>query len=347
MSMPLPIVALRLPDEGLGSWIHRTARIYELTPHHLLDDWSGQRRCMWHLTTESRVAETRLACEVANKMRAPETRSPEMNPWIVRSTRDVAICPYCLIGDDVAHRPRYLRTDWSYAWCVTCPYHPTKPLMGLRDWESANLLAFKHSAMRTAAGTLLRCQKRRNLPTRYTRRRPSISSALLALRQLEKGIRSALAGRAPRSSTWGKLTATEFLKIVDDTTTFALSRFDHSAPLAADPGIRFVDRSSIQCFGRSSAYLASGLATEIRALSDAGDVGWRRRGLFVAYELMNARTTRSWLPHQQRVSRSRRLASFLGTHNSTALTWLSMKMRGWPASYCDDWWKGSQFVSLQ
>ncbi len=347
MSEPLPIIPIRLPNEGIGSWIHRTAKVYDLTPHHLVDDWSGQRRLMWHLTIESRVAESRLVEQVAHKMRMPETMSQWLDPWMIRSGRDTAICPYCLIADDIANRPRYLRSDWSYAWSVTCPSHSSKPLLSLRDWESANLLSFSYSATPTAAGILLQCQRRRHLPKRYTLKSPSIHSALVALRQIERAIRSAAKGRAPRGASWGKLTANEFLRIVDDTTTFALSRFDNAAPLAADPKIQFVDRSRVQCFARSTNYTPSGQATEIRSIVDAGDVGWRRRALFIAYELMNAQTTRSWLPRQQRLSRSRRLAAYLSTHNSTALTWLSERMRMWPQAYRDDWWRGSQWVGLQ
>ena len=63
-----------------------------------------------------------------------------------------------------------------------------------------------------------------------------------AIQEVQTAIRRAIAGEAPNAVTWGPLRAGEFLRIVQDVTSWALTNFEdfRARPAAEElpPGIR-------------------------------------------------------------------------------------------------------------
>lgn len=345
--MPLPIVPPRLAGEGLRSWLLRTARVYDLGPHELIDDWSGARQDTELVQVEARIADLGLHQAVAEKMRVLESeRPPHHGRWIIRLDQDVAVCPVCLRSDDTAGRPRYLRAGWSFAWNVTCDDHPFIPLQCIDDWEHAPISPQWPAVQRNATGRILRCSNQSGISKKGQRGRPRARDALRVIRGVERTITRALAGKAPRRASWGSLTPSEFLNVIEDSMTYVLSRFDGAPPIASQISMHFADPGPWTCFARSALPRCLTSSDDIRSLVNARHVGWRRLALLGAFELMNARTARTWLSNDERQSRSRRLATLLAAQNSTSLTWLSDRMQRWPAVYRDIWWSGARRVGF-
>ena len=162
---------------------------------------------------------------------------------------------------------------------------------------------------------------------------------------MEVAIRGALAGRRPHAASWGDIGAEEFLQVVRDVTTFALSRFDPDGlrPLLRVRELhRYDDGASVHCFERTrqrQTELGQGGFPSLMSLTSVGEVGWRRCTLFWARELMHARTARPWLPLPLKRDRQERQRAAVGYQSEAGIEWLAERARHWPERYCAQRWR--------
>jgi hypothetical protein len=129
MMLPLPIVPPAVDDELLGSWIQRTASVYDLSAHQLLDRWQVAPGPSAEAipSVEMRVVGANAVPLIDERMRAPlqavSAMIPEATDWIVACDADVAVCLWCLSDDDADGKPRFRRKAWAQCWRVVCTQH--------------------------------------------------------------------------------------------------------------------------------------------------------------------------------------------------------------------------------
>jgi len=131
-------------------------------------------------------------------------------------------CPHCCLADLGEQQTPYGRRVWLQSWCTLCEYHGTA--LVLRnchhrrvgpEWSAQTLRAETHYLAPDRYGTL-KVVRESNL-------RCLILGSLV---EIERAISNALAGLSPNPLSWGMLTPTEFLRIVNDLTTWSLTHFE-------------------------------------------------------------------------------------------------------------------------
>ncbi len=346
MNGPLPIVPPRQFHEALGSWIERTAAVYDMCGHQLLDYWNVPAPVVGLniANVDARISRAHPAT-VAQLLReircAPVAEQTAIAQWPTLHASDTPVCPFCLIEDDRASRPRYRRNRWTYAWLTHCREHKTA-LVQLDDWRTRSLLEWlapdRHR--RTAAGNIVwfgRKPRNKNgagcIPIRF---------AVAAVTEIEKAIEAASNGRKPRSDRWGDLQAADFLQIAHEITMLTLTRFTAVPALCTTSLSRYYDNSPIGFFSRKGWHTSqTSSSSNPTMLATVGNVGYRRAALFWTRELMNISTSRQWLTRQERISRRQRIRNLLNQLPLEAQGWLATKSLDWPEEYRNLWWAGT------
>jgi hypothetical protein len=353
MMLALPIVPPAADNELLGSWIQRTASVYDLSAHQLLDRWqvAPGPKAGTMPSVEMRVVGANAVPVVADRMRAPlrtvAAMIPEATDWIVACDADVAVCPPCLSDDDANRKARFRRRGWAQCWQVLCPQHRIS-LVDMQDWRSRQLepAHIDRPHQRNANGWIVALGNGRGRGARGGRRGFSVRTAIGAIAQLEGAIRGALAGRRPHAPSWGNIEPEDFLRVVRDVTTFVLSRFepdDQRRPLCIRDLHCFTAGASTHCFERfrqRQKCAGQGGLADVASLAQVGEVGWRRCALFWARELMHARTERSWLPLSLRRDRYERQRASLADQSRAGIEWLYDRAQQWPEGYRRQRWQG-------
>ena len=345
MMVPLPFVPPAAQDELLGSWLQRTASLYDLTAHQLLDRWlvipSSNTNAI--SSVEMRVVASHAAALVGDRMRVSPHFVTAMMPaaidWLVAGDADVAVCPRCLSSDDAAGRPRFRRRGWAQCWQVLCPEHRT-PLIDMTDWRHRTLepTRIDRPIRRNAVGRIIELRRSRGSG-------PSVRIGMNAVAQMQLAIRGALAGRRPHALSWGDVDPQEFLTVVRDVTTFLLNRFDPQ-----DQGLLLCVRQlrnyqgdeTLRCFERVRPRrwpAGQGGCASLVSLSTVGEVGWRRCALYWARELMHLRTARPWLPVPLTRDRGERQRVALAYQSVAGIQWICERARGWSKRYRAQRWR--------
>ena len=149
---------------------------------------------------------------------------PPSTNWELRDNQFRVFCPYCAIEDLKSSRRPYGRQLWQQSWCTLCQAHGL-PLVVRRpgrgslrpesDWSVHDL---KYDAIYVTPDRyrILKVQSESEL------RRVTLGSLL----EIERAIADALAGKNPNRLVWGRLTAEEFLLVIQDVTTWSLTHFE-------------------------------------------------------------------------------------------------------------------------
>jgi hypothetical protein len=349
VTVPLPLVPPAFEHELLGSWMQRTASVYDCSAHQLLDGWMGPcPRARWTPSVEMRVVEGRATTLVAHHMRASSSSVTSMLPdhpgWLVACDDDVAVCSRCLLDDDAAASPRFRRRDWAECWRVRCVRHRAI-LVDMPDWSSCRLAAQDggRALMRNASGKIVGVG--RNSTNRLNEGASvRVGVALKAIAQMETAIGGALAGRRPHAPSWGDIDADGFLQVVRDVTTFLLSGFSSidPKPFCGKDLYRYRDDAAVRCFERRRPRCMGseqGETSTLASLAQVGSVGWRRSALFWACQLMHARTAQPWLPGPLKRDRQLRQSTALKRQTSAGMDWLADRMMRWPERYRSQRWR--------
>lgn len=263
--------------------------------------------------------------------------------WLIQHGRDTPVCPLCLLGDDSAGVPRYRRNDWNLAWLTRCLQHNV-PLVRLPGWPTAPLHDWQRRRHRRNASDMP-VRYGQNPGTALRRRKRSIRIAKAAVSEIEHAVYSAIGGRKPKAAHWGDLSASDFLAVVDNVSSFVVTQFSQSPALCTTDLNKFVDDAPVRFFAR--AISPASRSTEsygVATLGTIGDVGRRRCALFWTRELMHIHAARPWLPTNLRQSRIRRLAQALNRLPIDAQGWLAHRSLNWPDQYRQIWWADMKSV---
>lgn len=340
----LPLCPPRWASEALGVWLHRICWIYEIDFADLLDQvrirHRGTPRSGWTIgLSAANIGD--LAHALHLKAEELSLLLPDTPDWLIRSTKSTPICLACWIADYESGRPIRLRAAWLHAWRVFCPTHHL-PL------ESIFELTGSHYPTELTVARVV--AERRDI-VRGFRPVPGLGIAgllsaevkvLNRIRALEVAIARAVQGIRPNSS-WGPISALEFLSVVDDICMVILNDF-------AKPGT-IVNRGTLQTLPCRTIPLLTWknlslvrthhvLRPRLLTLADIGDPAMRRTVLLHAAALLG---NQLWRPlsnayHSNLTTRWRRLHNRLRLLSAPAREWLSTRMQQWPTRYLTHFW---------
>jgi hypothetical protein len=339
----LPICPRPYQKEAARSWLARVARVYDLNPERLVGILGlvpfepGSRRYLAQ-PVEVALDDANLD-QLALATQLPPARLLEMRPdpvqWTLTHTDVCTVCGLCL-DDDLCHgRDPYLRAEWRQSWRIFCSIH------GVR------LLACRMNVLKGTASDPRVIEQIDDLYANCGFVEDNINYALgsgvnfarllLVVEEMERVIGRAIAGEAPNQFDWGPLTASEFLQVVHDVTSWALTNFEaFNARPAAESLPVPTWLAGTPLFGKSPRYQPPfDSARSVRMLSSVNDPTLRCPALWWAHILLgevhnccNPKTL-GLLARQWHLLRSR---------CPTGLQWLRERMARWPAIYVRQHW---------
>jgi hypothetical protein len=332
-------------DESLMSWIERTGREYGMTEMALWRD----------LEPEDRVAEPSLAPpsprqlddlrfieRVTERSRLPPTSArnlwPEATGWELRDTRFRVYCPLCSLADIRAGREPYGRRCWQQSWYTVCTVHGC-PLL-LRTHATADRYESPWSAeeLHWRIGLLAPHRYRTITRTRDLSFRVRLLGSLI---EIERALSEAIAGIRPNRLLWGDLTSEEFLIVVEDVTTWSLTRFASVAAASSAEDLTTLEHQEgygiIGRQRRPSGSSAPPNRTCENTLRDVTHPIVRGAALWVAHAFL-ASCHQSASDRPSGATPQRRQAARLHRASPSSREWLACRQDRWPATYRRRWW---------
>jgi hypothetical protein len=161
-----------------------------------------------------------------------------------------------------------------------------------------------------------------------------------SLLEIERAAHEALCGIAPNRLVWGPLQPPEFLRVLADITTWALTHFEPvRAWSVAEDLTASEEQEGYGLIGRLRRMSAADYPTGqfLRTMTDIAHPKIRGSALWVAHSLMCASHTgavdRNAGPHPQDRQTGRVLRS-----SPAARHWLRSRQEHWPLDYRRQWW---------
>jgi hypothetical protein len=164
-----------------------------------------------------------------------------------------------------------------------------------------------------------------------------VLAIIRAIDRIEIAIDRALDGYDPDRRVWGFISSRDFLVVVRDVTTWALSNFEcfHARPEAENlpNGVRIAADFYFTMMPRRLPPFASGRS--VRTLSNTPEPGLRAAALWLAEALLAKQETYSLVETVDPPARQWRM---LKRKTPTGLFWLHQQMTSWPRRYVAHQW---------
>jgi TniQ len=331
----LPYCPRPKPEEAAYSWLTRVAKGYGLSADRLLGQVIKAHNSSFCL---ERAFEVPYVHALSKATRIPRRtlKSLQGAPinWILQDRRHCNVCIRCLDTDILAERDPFLRLAWRHAWKTRCAIHGTRlQRTNLQILESLDVI-----------DTHTELHRLRTLSTTFETRLdqsigPSLRllAVLRAVDRIESAIDLAMDGYDPDRRVWGFISAADFLKVVQDITTWALSNFECFAarPEAENlpNGVRSAAGFYFTMMPRRLLPFASG--TAVRTLRKTTEPGLRAAALWLAEALLAKQEAYIGVETVDPPARQWRL---LKRRTPTGLYWLQQKMAEWPRRYVRHQW---------
>ena len=332
-------------NESLRSWFERVGLEYGMSETLLFDAVSAgdpvsarhakhphfERLSMPHMA-DLLTALARLSADMRAHLWPPSTN------WELRDNKFRNFCPRCAIEDLKSNRRPYGRQVWQQSWCTLCQEHGL-PLIVRRpgrgslrpdsDWSMHDL---KYDTIYVT-------------PDRYrilkVQSESELRSAMLgSLLEIERTMADALSGQNPNRLVWGKLSAEEFLVVVQDVTTWALTHFEPVRAWSIAEELSPVEeQEGYGMVGRLRRMLPSDYRGHqfIRTLRDVTTPRVRGAARWVAHALLCVTHSDASDRRAGPTTQERQAARILRTAPA-GREWLADRQQGWPAHYTRDWW---------
>jgi hypothetical protein len=262
---------------------------------------------------------------------------PELTGWELTDGAFRVYCPHCCLQDLQSGRTPYGRRCWQQSWCTVCQRHGVA-LVLRRPARQVTECADGWSIQGLKSETIYLA------PDRYrqlkVKREPELRRFILgSLLEIERAVSRALLGVHPNSLLWGPLTAKEFLGVLSDLTTWALTHFEpvRTWSIAEDLSPA-EEQEGYGLIGRGRRLTAADYPAGDceRRLQELGHPKIRASALWVAHSLMSAShsgaSDRTGRDSPQERQALRVLPS------SAARSWLATRQQGWPDPYRRRWW---------
>jgi hypothetical protein len=343
MPRPWPVCPPPQSDESLASWFERVSGEYQMTPKALLSSmgYEGSPPLPRHSRHPlNNLLQAPIRTEVLARAQLPPSTSrdlwPESTGWELADCAFRSYCPHCCLEDLRHGRAPYGRSNWQQAWYTVCRDHgvalilrKTNPRRAETTWSRDILTSETH----TLAPNFYRTLK---VP-----RDQGLRCAILgSLLEIERATCDALRGIAPNRLFWGPLEPQEFLRVLGDLTTWALSHFEPvRAWSIAEDLTATEEQEGYGLIGRLRRVSPADDPTVPfpRTLSEIAHPKIRGGALWVAHSLMSASHTaasdRKSGPNPQDRQTIRVLSC-----SPAARDWLRTRQEDWPSDYRHQWW---------
>lgn len=340
---PLPICPRPYDQEAARSWLNRVGEVYGLNAERLVGVLGLVPFQSGSTSRLSRPVETVLdppwLHAVAIAAQLPADRLANLRPgladWTLTHRQECCACAPCLAQDLRSNRPPYLRAAWRQAWQIFCPIHGVRLVrcpMGLLSghWTTARVCDAVTGL--SAATQVIESQiQSLHLRDNYFRNLTQI------FKEMELTIGRAISGEAPNPDDWGDLTASAFLQVVHDVTTWSLTNFESfkARPASEDPpsGTRLWQTPYFTMSHRYQPPFEDALT--LRTLSSVNLPELRCPALWWAHALLCS-TDRCC--DRLTGNPPTRQAAFLRRCCPVGLHWLQQQMAYWPLAYVRRHW---------
>ena len=265
------------------------------------------------------------------------TRKPIARPWTLTDTDICTVCGLCL-DEDLCHgRVPYLRAEWRQSWRIFCSVHEVRLLPCPMTVFTSN--ASEASMVETIADLYAHCDLVQDNINR------AFLHLTVAIDEMELVIRRAIAGEGPDAVTWGPLRANEFLQIVHDVTSWALTNFEaFKARPAAEELPHGISGTGSPYF-RKAPRLQPPYDSDaiVRTLSSVNDPALRCAALWWAHVLLaESHPCRN----PTRLGPPSRQWNLLQSRCPVGLHWLNGRMKHWPREYVRRQWSPLESLLL-
>jgi len=322
-------------EEAAHSWLTRVAQGYGLTADRLVDHLLRVHDvtfCLERAFVAPHVGVLSKATRIPRRALSRLQGAPI--DWILQDRRCCNVCIHCIDSDVQAQQMPFLRVAWRQAWKTNCAVHGTRLLrteLNIMHGEDAPKATAEYHRLRTISATL---ESRLDHGLASSLR---VLATIRAINRIEIAINRALEGCDPDTRVWGYISACDFLVVVRDVTTWALSNFEcfHARPEAENlpNGVRIAAGFYFTMMPRLLPPFASGRA--VRTLSGTAEPGLRAAALWLAEALLAKQETYTTVDTVDPPARQWRL---LKRKTPTGLFWLHQQMTSWPRRYIDHQW---------
>jgi hypothetical protein len=341
---PWPVCPPPHEDESLHSWFERVAAFYRLTAHRMLNSisrglpkpkrWSDAFKVGIALAGNRKVARRLIALGGLSPSTFSSLR-PARTGWELPRQEFRTYCPRCCLEDLHRGEMPYGRLVWQQAWYTICRIH-RMPLL-LRRTNSIACWKRQQLQQDASLASALGYQHAKH----PQRERYYIQYALL---EIQAAIENALAGIRPRRRQWGVVSAGNFLRVLEDVTTWSLTHFEtvRSWSLAEDlTPIEIAD--GFKLLGRNRRMTTAEYSGDraARSLVDIEDPAVRGSALWFAHSVM-ASFHQDASDRQTAYRRTSRQELKYGASPSAAREWLASRIGTWPERY-RKYWLNPQF----
>jgi len=322
-------------EEAAHSWLTRVAQEYGLTADRLLGQLLRAHTgtfCLERAFVAPHVNVLSKATGIPRRTLRRLQGAP-IN-WILQDRRYCNVCIRCIDSDLLGKQKPFLRLAWRHAWKTHCAIHGTRLLrtdLKILDVQDVADASAEYHRLRTTSATL------------ESRLDQALSSSLRVLavtrsiERIETAIDRALEGEDPDSRVWGFISAPEFLVVVQDVTTWALSNFEcfPARPEAENlpNGVRNPADFYFTMMPRRLLPFDSG--SSLRTLRKTAEPGLRAAALWLAEALLAKQEAYTGVETVDPPARQWRL---LKRRTPTGLYWLLQQMTAWPRRYIRHQW---------
>jgi TniQ len=347
----LPICPRPYPREAARSWLTRVASVYALNAERLvgilgLVPFASHSRRFLAQPVEVALEDSNLD-QLATATQLPPARLLEMRPgpleWTLTDTDICTVCGLCL-DEDLCHgRDPYLRAEWRQSWRIFCSVHGVRLLPCPMTVFTGN--ALEASLIEKIDDLYAHCDLVQDNINRAFGSNRDFFHLTLAIEEVEMVVRRAIAGDAPDTFTWGPLRANDFLQIVQDVTSWALTNFEaFKARPAAEELPHGISGTGSPYF-RKAPRLQPPYDSDaiVRTLSSVNDAALPCAALWWAHVLLAeshpcCNPTRLGPPSRQ--------WNLLQSRCLTGLHWLIGRMQHWPREYVRRHWSPLESLLL-
>jgi hypothetical protein len=322
-------------EEAAHSWLTRVAQGYGLTADRLLGHLLRMHDasfCLERAFAAPHVGVLSKATRIPRRSLSRLQGAPIA--WILQDRRYCNVCIHCIDSDAQAEQMPFLRVAWRHAWKTNCAVHGTRLLrtdLHIMYGIDARTASAEYHRLRTISATL---ESRIDQGLASSLR---VVAIIRAIDRIRIAIDRALDGYDPDRRVWGFISARDFLAVVRDVTTWALSNFEcfHARPEAENlpNGVRIAADFYFTMMPRRLPPFASGHS--VRTLIDTAEPGLRAAALWLAEALLAKQEMFTTVDTVDPPARQWRL---LKRKTPTGLYWLQQQMASWPRRYVDHHW---------
>jgi hypothetical protein len=326
-------------DESVPSWFERVSHEYTMSPTLLLgviERESYRKTTVGGSSEADRLFDQAVADRLAVLGQLSECEIsafwPPPTDWELHDRRFCVYCPYCCLDDLAHHRTPYGRRCWQQSWCTVCQVHGTALVVRKQTHVYSNRSRWSHAALKSDR-EFLAANRYRDLKVPS---KPAVRVVILgSLMEIEQAMAAAITGISPNAFQWGKLTSAEFLMILGDVTTWALTHFEpvRSWSVAEDFSPT-EEQEGYGLIGRGQRMLPSDYRANQLTRSLRGIVNPKVRGaaLWTAHALLTTCHTAASDRSSGNTPQDRQ-AALLGVSAPASRHWLAQRQTQWPPEY--------------